>query len=157
MSEQSYTTTFSVERGPKEVFDAINNVRAWWMEEIDGGAGQVGDEFSYRVEGLHYCKLRVTELVPGEKVTWRVIENQMSFVEDQSEWKDTEIRFELSGTDGATEVRFTHVGLVPAYECFDICSSAWGAYVGVSLPGLIATGKGRPQSNTTGASTETAS
>jgi hypothetical protein len=29
MSDQSYTTSFSVDRTPDEVFDAINNVRGW--------------------------------------------------------------------------------------------------------------------------------
>ena len=55
----------------------------------------------------------MTELVPGEKVVWRVLDNYMNFIDDQSEWKDTEIRFELSEKDGSTEVRFTHAGLVP--------------------------------------------
>jgi hypothetical protein len=71
----------------------------------------------------------------------------MNFVNDQSEWKDTEIQFELSEKDRTTEVRFTHAGLVPAYECFDVCSNAWGFYIGGSLRSLITTGKGMPSSN----------
>jgi hypothetical protein len=78
---------------------------------------------------------------------WRVLDNYMNFVDDQSEWRDTEIRFELSEKDGATEVRFTHAGLVPAYECFDVCSNAWGLNVGGSLQNLITGGEGSPSLN----------
>ena len=147
MSDQSYTTTFSVDRTPAEVFDAINNPRAWWSEEIEGSTEKIGEEFTFRVKDVHYSKIRVTERVPGEKVVWRVLDTYMNFIDDQSEWEDTEIRFELSEKDGTTEVRFTHAGLVPAYECFDVCSNAWGFYIGGSLRSLITTGEGMPSSN----------
>jgi hypothetical protein len=144
MSASSYTTSFSVDRTSDQVFSAINDVRGWWMTKVDGDNRQVGDEFSYRVPGVHFCKMRVTELVPGRTVVWQVVDNHMSFIEDQREWKGTEIRFELSEKDGATEVRFTHDGLVPSYECFDICRNAWTFYVGESLRKLAATGVGEP-------------
>jgi hypothetical protein len=147
MSDQSYTTSFAVDRTPDEVFDAINNVRGWWSEGIEGGTDQVGDDFTFRVEGVHYSRIRVTQLVPGEKVVWRVLDNYISFIDDPSEWKDTEIRFELSEKDGTTEVRFTHAGLVPEYECFDVCSNAWGMYINDSLRSLITTSEGKPNSN----------
>jgi hypothetical protein len=47
-------------------------------------------------------------------------------------------------TGNQAEVRFTHQGLVPAFECFDACSSAWGFLVNDSLRSLITTGKGKP-------------
>jgi Activator of Hsp90 ATPase homolog 1-like protein len=147
MSDQSYTMTIWVDRTPEQVFDAINNVRGWWSEEIEGNTDVVDQEFTFRVRDVHYSKIRVTELVPGKKVVWRVLDNYMNFVDDQSEWRDTEIRFELSEKDGATEVRFTHAGLVPAYECFDVCSNAWGFYVGGSLRNLITGGEGSPSLN----------
>ena len=43
-----------------------------------------------------------------------------------------------------TELRFTHVGLVPAFECYGDCSGAWGFYINDSLRSLITTGKGQP-------------
>jgi uncharacterized protein YndB with AHSA1/START domain len=144
MSGSSYTTSFTVQQTPAEVFDAINDVRSWWMTTVDGDNLAIGDEFSYRVPGVHFCKMRVTELVPGQKVVWTVVDNHMGFIEDQSEWIGTEIRFELSEKDGGTELRFTHDGLVPTYECFDICQNAWTFYVGQSLRSLAATGAGEP-------------
>jgi len=77
-------------------------------------------------------------------VVWKVLDNWMSFIDDQSEWKGTEIRFDLAATDTGTEVRFTHVGLVPSDECFNVCRDAWGMYINDSLRSLIATGLGTP-------------
>ena len=144
MSNPSYTTVFTVDRAPDQVFDAINDVRSWWMTKVEGSNRSVGDEFSYRVPGVHFCRMRVTELVPGEKVVWTVVDNHMGFIEDQREWVGTEIRFELTAQDGATEVSFTHDGLVPSYECFDICENAWTFYIQDSLRSLAATGEGKP-------------
>jgi len=87
---------------------------------------------------------RWVERPPGRK---RSTARRISFVDDQTQWVDTEIRFELADSGGATEVRFTHQGLVPDYECYDACSNAWGQYVGSSLRNLITTGTGRPISS----------
>ena len=72
------------------------------------------------------------------------MDNCFNFVEDKSEWKDTDVVFEIDRKGDKTEVRFTHVGLVPAYECYSVCSDAWGSYVKGSLRDLITTGKGQP-------------
>ena len=63
---------------------------------------------------------------------------------DKSEWKGTDVVFEIAKKGDKTEVHFTHVGLVPAYECYGVCSDAWGSYITGSLRDLIATGKGQP-------------
>ena len=139
-----FTTSFVVNEGPDRVFQAINDVRGWWGEDVKGSNDKVGDEFTYRVQDIHYTKLRVVELVPGEKVVWQVLENHMNFVEDQTEWVGTKISFEIVRRGDRTEVRFAHLGLLPQYECFDVCSSAWGSLMHQSLPSLISTGAGHP-------------
>jgi hypothetical protein len=143
-TDQYYTTSFTVDRSPQEAFAAVNDPRAWWSQEITGVTDQAGAEFQHRYQDVHRCTIRVTELVPGRKVVWRVVDNYFNFVEDQAEWKDTEIVFEISETAGGAEVRFTHVGLVRQYECYDVCSNAWGGYLDGSLRDLINTGAGRP-------------
>jgi uncharacterized protein YndB with AHSA1/START domain len=147
MNDQSYTTVLSVERSPQEVFDAINDVRSWWNRNLEGASGAVGDEFVHHVEGIHRAQIAVTELVPGERVVWRVLDNWFSFIGDQREWKDTEIRFDIAGDDGTTEIRFTHVGLVPSDECYAVCETAWGHYIHNSLRRLIINGEGMPNSS----------
>lgn len=56
----------------------------------------------------------------------------------------TEVVFEISEKDAGAEVHFTHVGLVPRYECYDVCSNAWAGYLGGSLRNLMNTGEGQP-------------
>jgi uncharacterized protein YndB with AHSA1/START domain len=144
MNDQDFTTTISVDRTPEEVFDAINDVRGWWSEDIEGSTGQLGAEFTFRGKDVHRSRIKVTELVPGRQVSWLVLDNYMNYVKDQSEWTGTQIRFDISAETGGTQIRFSHLGLVPAYECFDVCSDAWGYFIGGSLRNLITTGQGRP-------------
>jgi len=147
VTDQSYTTSFTVEQNPYDVYRAINDVRGWWEETIVGRTHEVNDEFVHWVPGVHFARIRVDELLPGKRVVWRVLDNWMSFIDDQSEWKGTQVRFDIAATDGGTEVRFTHVGLTPADKCFDVCRDAWGVYVRDSLRSLIATGVGKPSTN----------
>jgi hypothetical protein len=144
MTLQSYTTSFSVGETPKQAFDAIRNVRGWWSGEIEGGTSERGDEFTYRYKDIHYSKQRLIEVVPDRKVVWLVLDSYLSFPEDKTEWNGTRVVFDISQCNGKTEVRFTHQGLVPDYQCFDKCSSAWSFYINDSLRKLITTGKGEP-------------
>ena len=144
MKSQNFTTAFTVDQTPAEAFAAINNVRGCWTGKpgIEGSTDKLGDEFTYRYPGAHYSKQKVTELVPGQKVVWRVVDSDLVGPEDPSEWTGTEITFDLSRNGSKTEVRFAHTGLVPEFECFDACSSAWGFYINGSLRRLISTGEG---------------
>ena len=83
---------------------------------VDGGQGstdKLGDEFTYHYKDVHSCKMKITELIPGKKVAWLVLDNYFNFTEDKSEWKGTRIIFEVSKKGDKTEIHFTHVGLVP--------------------------------------------
>jgi len=137
MSDQSYSTAFTVDRTPVEVFAAINRVRDWWTGDIDGITDQLGEEFSYRYQDLHYSKQKVVELVPGARVVWHVVEARLPFARDPQEWTGTDIVFDIAALGDATQVRFTHLGLVPDVECYEACSGAWGHYLNGSLRQLI--------------------
>jgi hypothetical protein len=140
MGSQDYTTSFSVDQTPKEVFDAINNVRGWWEGDIEGSTNKVGGMFTYRYGDFHRSKQKITELIPGKKVVWLVVEGGPNFVKDRSEWKGTKVTFEISKKGNKTEVRFTHQGLVPRLECYDSCTDVWGSIIRDRLRSLITTG-----------------
>jgi hypothetical protein len=143
MKNQNFATTISVDQPPKEVFKAINNVRGWWSGEIEGDTDKLGAEFTYRYKDVHRSKQRVTESVPGQRVVWHVLDSRLSF-RKENEWTGTDIVFDISQKEGKTEVRFTHIGLVPAFQCYGDCSGAWGVLIKENLRKLITTGKAQP-------------
>lgn len=144
MNTQDFTTTISVTQTPEQVFAAINNVRGWWSQAIDGSTDRLGAEFKYHYKDVHRSTFRIAEFEPGKRVVWHVLDNYFNFTKDKKEWTGTDVIFDISRKGNKTEVRFTHAGLVPAYECYDVCSNAWTSYVTGSLRNLIATGKGQP-------------
>jgi hypothetical protein len=144
MTAKDYNTSFTVDQSPEQVFDAINNVRGWWSGEIDGPTDNLGAEFTYRYQDLHRSTQKITELVRGKKVVWRVLDAKLNFVKDKDEWNGTDIVFEIARKGDKTELRFTHVGLAPAIECYGKCAGAWGFYINESLRSLITAGRGDP-------------
>ncbi|MEO8086704.1 MAG: SRPBCC domain-containing protein [Bacteroidota bacterium] len=144
MSTADFTTVILVDQSPAEAFKAITNVRGWWSEEIEGSTDKLNEVFYYHFEDVHHCTIKVTEVVPNEKVVWHVLDNYFKFTKDKTEWNDTKISFEISKAGDKTQIRFTHIGLIPAYECYPICRDAWTTYIQKSLRNLIVTGKGNP-------------
>ncbi len=144
MSQQAYTTSIYVDQSPQQVFDAINRVRDWWSDDIEGSTGEPGAVFTFHSGDDHHSTQKITAWLPAEKVVWHVVDSRINYVEDKTEWKGTDIIFEIARKDRGTELRFTHAGLVPALACYGDCSGAWNFYINQSLFNLIANGKGQP-------------
>ena len=144
MSNQDFTTSILVDQSPELAFNAVNNVRGWWSQEIEGHTDKLNEEFRYHYMDVHICKMKITAFVPNEKVVWLVLENHFNFIKDQREWVGNTITFDISRQGDKTQVRLTQKGLVPDYECYDICHNAWTQYVQESLFHLITIGKGEP-------------
>jgi Activator of Hsp90 ATPase homolog 1-like protein len=148
MNEHSYRTTLVVQATPEQAFAAVNDVRGWWSEDLEGRTDTLGAEFDFRGnhEGVnvHRARIRVTDLVPGERVAWQVLDNHFTFTDDQREWTGTAIVFELAATERGTEIGFRHDGLLPVHECYDVCSNAWSFFLHDSLRPFIESGRGEP-------------
>lgn len=143
MDAHDFTIGFTVDQTPDAVFAAICDVRRWWSADITGRAERVGDRFIHRVRELHRCEIEVKQMVPGSRIVWTVLDNHFSFTSDATEWTGTDIVFEITKSGDETRLRFTHPGLVPAYECYTVCSDGWNTYI-ASLRDLVANGEGRP-------------
>jgi hypothetical protein len=142
---QDFTTTILVDQPSQKVFEAIQDFRAWWSEDIDGQTDNLHEVFSYRYKDIHLCKLRLIEKIQDKRLVYRVLDNQFSiFSKDKTEWINTKLVFDISREGGKTKITFTHIGLVPEYECYEVCNTAWTTYINSSLYNLIASGKGQP-------------
>jgi hypothetical protein len=141
MEKSDFTTLLLVNQTPGEAFNAITNVRGWWSEEIEGNTEKLNGEFTYHYEDVHYCQIILIEVIPNKKVVWFVKYNYFKFTKDRSEWTGTKMSFEIFEKDNKTEIRVTHHGLNPEYECYDICTNAWTQYIQQSLKNLITIGK----------------
>nr|WP_294944201.1 SRPBCC domain-containing protein [uncultured Mucilaginibacter sp.] len=170
MATSDFTTTILVDQSPAEAFNAVTNPRGWWSEEIEGGTEKLNDEFNYHFEDIHRCHVKLVEVIPGKKVVWYVTDNYFKpgifgdashealdnekLSKDQTEWTGTKMIFEISERDNKTLLRFTHEGLTPEYECFEVCVNSWTHYIKDSLFGLITTGKGLPNATGTPMTTD---
>lgn len=139
---KDFTTTFLVDQSPKEVFEAVTNIRGWWSglysETITGKTKNLNDEFTFLAGGgAHYTEQKLIEIIPEQKVVWLITKAALTFVDKQDEWTGTKLIFEISKQKNKTQLKFTHQGLVPEFECYDACSSAWQQYLQEKLLTLI--------------------
>ncbi len=144
MTTTSFTTSFKVNQTPTEVFQAIQDFRAWWSMDIEGKTNVLNEIFFYHYKDVHLCKIKLTEQITDKKLVYLVTENQFNFTKDQSEWVNTKLIFEIESQGTSTQLTFTHEGLIPTYECYQVCEDAWTSYIQGSLNSLITTGIGKP-------------
>ena len=144
MENKSFTTKIVVDKSSKEIFQAINNVRGWWSENIMGDTDKPGSEFFYNYKDVHVCKMKIIEFIPDKRVVWEVLENQFNFTNNKNEWKGNRIVFDINKNGEKTQLDFMQIGLVPEYECFEVCRDAWTSYIQGSLKNLITSGTGKP-------------
>lgn len=140
----SFTASIIVNQTPATAFKAIKNFRAWWSEEIEGKTDKLNEEFFYHYKDIHLCKLKLVELEKDKRIVYKVLENEFNFIKDKTEWVNTKLIFDLSKEGKNTVVHFTHEGLVPENECYEVCNDAWSGYIKKSLFDLITKGKGKP-------------
>jgi hypothetical protein len=141
---KDFTSTILVDQNPATAFNAIQDFRAWWSEGIEGNTDKINEVFFYHYKDVHLCKIQLIEVIPDQKLVYKVLDNQFSFVEDKSEWVNTKLIFEITKQGDKTSVQFTHEGLVSEYECYHVCKDAWTSYIQGSLQNLITNGKGNP-------------
>ena len=126
-----------------EVYAAVSTpegVAGWWSRETSGGA-RVGDVMTVRFRSatgseLATVEMKVLELVPDQRVRWRIEAGP-------EEWIGTEVEFALARAGDLTVVRFGHRNWREAVDFTAHCSMKWGTFL-LSLRDLVETGAGRP-------------
>jgi hypothetical protein len=144
MEKHYFSLMLQTNQSPEKVFRSIQDIQGWWSENFQGNTNKINDEFEVRFADIHYSRQRVIDYVKDKKITWLVTDSQLNFTQQKNEWTGTEINFEISQKGPLTQIRFDHLGLVPAIECYNACSDAWSSYLKDSLLKLIDENKGQP-------------
>lgn len=144
MNKQDYTASILVKTMPDKAFKNINNVAAWWTENMDGSSENGNDVFTLHF-GEAFVTMKIVDSVPGKKVAWHVTDCYLHWLADKKEWLGTQIIFDISAEGDSTRIQFTHLGLEPQVECYEGCVKGWDQYFKGSLAQLINDGKGLPQ------------
>lgn len=121
----------------------IDGLAAWWTQATTG-TSKVDGTIAFRFhqpsgEEIGGFDMQVLELVPDQKVRWRVKAGP-------DEWVGTDIEFNLSRQDEHTIVMFGHRKWREEAEFMAHCSTKWATFL-LSLRDLVETGQGKPAPN----------
>ena len=143
MKHHDYNAVITVNKKAEDVFKKATAIATWWTENTEGSSQNLNDIFTVRF-GETYVTFKTIELVPNQKIVWLVTDCLLPWLTDKREWNNTKLILELSAKNGATNISFTHLGLVPEIECYDGCRKGWDQYFKGSLYQLLTEGKGQP-------------
>jgi uncharacterized protein YndB with AHSA1/START domain len=131
-----------IKASSQEVYKALatrDGLASWWASNTQGDSkagGIIKFRFSENGRELGGADVRVTELRPGERVSWQVIEGP-------AEWVGTRVSFELKQEGDYSIVLFKHLDWKEPVEFMHHCSTKWAIFL-MSLKALVETGKGTP-------------
>ncbi|MEP5613362.1 MAG: SRPBCC domain-containing protein [Cyclobacteriaceae bacterium] len=137
-----YSKQITYSTSAESLFTAITqNLDQWWGK-TDTSVEKKGDEFKVSF-GHAFWKFRVSEFTPNEKLTWECVDGQPEF---EHEWVGTKVHWNISGDVEKTQLSFTHEGLTPSFECYDVCAPTWDMFLTTSLRSFVEKGKGMSHS-----------
>ncbi len=144
MNNQDYQSSITTHSTPEEAFEKISRVSEWWAKDFEGRSEEPNDVFTVRFQNGDMYKVKVSESIPHKKILWDVIDSYQGWHDDHTEWVGTKIVWEVLPKTDSTEVKMTHAGLVPEFECFAQCRLGWDYLMGKSLLNLLNSNKGMP-------------
>ncbi len=143
---ESFTVLIKVSKSPQEVFTDLKDVTKWWSKDFEGNCSQLNDEFVIYHPNRHYSKQKLVEVIPNKKLVWLVTDSNLYWLQnDQHEWTNTKMIFELTKESDETILHFTHEGLLPGMESYSMCQKGWIMIITNWLLYFIANGSESPE------------
>jgi hypothetical protein len=144
--KESFKTTLTLQAEEKKVYDGLTkSISEWWSEMFEGAAEQPGQTFTIRFGSQVFKTMLVEELVSGKKVVWHVVDALIDLPDlaNKTEWINTYMIWDISGTANGTVLQLTHVGLNLDMECYHVCVAGWQSFL-YSFEKFVTTGVGTP-------------
>lgn len=148
-SMKSYEKSVEIKANSLGLFKALTERIDEWWGEVDQQPNALEQEFKVSF-GEAYWRFKVTTLEVGTRIIWECIEsNQVhaGLKGIREEWLGTTLHWEMASIDAShTKLHFRHEGLIPSFNCYEVCADAWSFFIGTSLKQLIEKGLGKPES-----------
>jgi hypothetical protein len=142
MKDESFRTSIEVAKSPNDVFNSLKEVSKWWSRDYEGSSAKLNDEFVISHSDQHYSRQKLVEVIPYRKIVWHVTESKLNWLKnDQNEWTNTKMIFEITTKGDKTLIHFLHEGLVPGKECYERCTQGWTMVIKDQLYNFITSGK----------------
>jgi len=127
-SDNSYTKTLTLAAACEEVFAALTDpdqITVWWSATSTTGSGQAGGELciTFGTEEQPTV-MRLLAAHSPHVVEWEVTASPLV-----PDWEGTQPTFTMAPAGNGCRLNFTHHGLVPALECFELCNVDWGRFL----------------------------
>lgn len=108
----------------------------------------VGDRAKTDFGGEAYWVFEAKKLDSPKLIELECVVSQMLVdeLDNPEEWLGTTLRFDISATPTGTEIIFTHHGLTPEMQCYEICHAGWNHYISGSLRDYLSGWGGQPNS-----------
>ncbi|MDT0608146.1 hypothetical protein [Croceitalea rosinachiae] len=144
----NYMQSVLISGSNDKIFGALTvGIDKWWGE-VNQQANNLGSIFKVSF-GEAFWVFKVTHLERDSTITWECIEsNQVhaGLKGVREEWLGTKLHWNITSKDNqTTNVDFLHEGLVPTFNCYDVCSKAWDYFITDSLKSYIEEGIGKPE------------
>jgi len=109
---------------PEKIYEAITTQRgiASWWSASNNAKPEAGSVYRISFGGDYYKEIKVSELVPGKKVTWDILDAH-------PEWLNTKVTFDIAMGKNSAELRFNHSGWKEYTDMFAQCSYHWAIYL----------------------------
>ena len=141
MEQKDLTCGITANVSPSKAYECIGRVTEWWTPNLEGGTKNLQDTFTVHF-GEIFMTMKVVEAEAGKKIRWQVVDCDIVGPKDRKEWKDTTITWDISADDSSTRITLTHVGMVPAKECYKDTVGGWDYFMQKSLLPFMNEGKG---------------
>jgi len=149
IGKKNYHQTIILNVPVADAMKKISQINLWWRKDYSGTAVKLNDKFTVPFGELNgeisFVDFVISEFVPNKKVVWKVIDCDLPWFKDKKEWNNTEVVFNFSEENGKTKIAFTHIGLVPEVECYEVCEKGWDGHITKDLEKFINEGKTIPQ------------
>lgn len=142
-----YQQSLIIKASPSVIYSALTTsqgMRSWWTQDCDVGA-KVGAAVRVCFGGTHK-EMRIELLELNREVRWLCAgaHINLDWLTRKDEWVGTQIAFHLTPEgEGDTRLEFEHIGLVPGFECYELCDNGWRYFLN-SLQQFAETGEGTP-------------